>query len=216
MKLIFGVVLCGALLTGCASTMTGRAVAGAVPPSVTTTTPARQMTGPARQMDLCSLISWSDLGYPGTDNAAGPTETDTVDGALASCVWKSQQFHAGYTPPPEPSCNNDDNSGDLSGSLSCVGDDAQQLADIENNSTWVTVTIAYLAGRPVPTAWSYVDGGHIVYLDQTGSTCAAHTSWDHATLGVADTDDSKAFGSPCDEVRKVVARLVEREPRATS
>jgi hypothetical protein len=163
-------------------------------------------------MDLCSLLGWPDLGYPGTEGALSPTKRDTVSGAQASCEWSSQQFYAGYTPPPEPGCN-DENSGDVGSALSCVGDHAEQFAAIENNSTWVTVTIAYLAGPPTPTATSYVEAGHTVYLKEDGWTCVARTEWDHGTLGVADTDDSKAFGSPCDEVKKVMTKLIRREPK---
>ncbi|HEY0805057.1 MAG TPA: hypothetical protein VGD84_08335, partial [Pseudonocardiaceae bacterium] len=170
-------------------------------------TPASPTT--VRRTDLRSLLTWPDLGYPGTENAVGPSKTGVVAGARASCEWASQQFNAGYTPPPSPSCNN---TNDVAGSLSCVGDDAEELASIYNNSSFVIIVLAYLAGRPVPQPSRYLDHGHTVYLVDGGVRCNAETTWDGATLYLADGDASRTFGPPCDEVKKLVALLIQREP----
>ena len=198
MKLLPALVLVTAL-AACTSTVAGR-------PSSSTTAAAPTTV---RRMDLCALLTWPDLGYPGTEGAVSPSKTDVVPGAQESCEWASQQFNAGYTPPPSPSCNN---SNDVAGSLSCVGDDAEQLASIYNNSSFVIIVLAYQVGRPVPQPTSYVDHGHTVYLIDSGVGCKAQTLWDGGMLYLADGDASRAFGAPCDEVKRLMALLIQREP----
>lgn len=202
MKLLAAFVLVAAV-AACTSTVSGQ------PTSLITS--AAPPTRTAHLANLCALLDWPDLGYPGTEKAVGPTKTDIVPQARESCEWASQQFNAGYTPPPSPSCNNA-KPGDVGADLSCVGDDAEQLAEIFNNSTFVVITIAYLSGQPVSRPTSYVDQGRTVYLVDAGIRCTSETRWDGATLFMADGDASRAFGSPCDEVKKLMTLLIQREP----
>lgn len=212
-RLVVALLGAAALLAGCATTVDGQAGAAAGAPSVVPTTGAATPSGPppsTGQTDLCSLLDWPDLGYPGTEKATGPTKTDTIKGALASCSWVVQEFKAGFTPPPNPTCNDDTTS--VEGSLSCAGDDAKQFAEIENGSATIEVTIAYLPGSPAHRSSTYPQGGRTVYLGQDGDTCGGDTSWDGAAIAAAVTDPSKAYGSPCVELKKVIALLIEREP----
>jgi hypothetical protein len=212
-RLVVAVLGAATLLTGCASTVEGRADAatGAAPvvPTTSTTAPSSPPSATERT-NLCSLLDWPDLGYPGTEKATGPTKTDTIKGALASCSWVTQEFKAGFTPPPNPACNDDTTS--VEGSLSCAGDDAKQFAEIENGSATIEVTIAYLPGQPEHRASTYRQDGRTVYLSQDGDTCGGDTAWDGAAIAAAVTDPSKAYGSPCVELKKVIALLIEREP----
>jgi len=191
-------------LAACTSTVVGNPASPATTVAPTTTTTHR--------FDLCSLLDWPDLGYPGTENAVGPTKTGVVPRAKASCEWASQQFNAGYTPSPSPNCNNENDKDNVGAALSCVGDDAERLAEIENNSTYVIITVAYEAGRPKSRPNSYVDHGHTVYLLPDTDRCTGSTLWGGGILGVVDGDSSQAFGPPCDEVKKLIRLLIQREP----
>lgn len=167
-----------------------------------------------RRPNLCSLLDWPDLGYPGTEGGGGPTKTGVVPGATMSCEWTSQQFNAGYTPPPIPSCTAA--PGDIAGNLTCADGDVQRLTAIENNSSFVIITAAYKAGgRPLPQSDSYVDHGHTVYLVPDTNRCTGATRWAGGAAEVTDGDATKAFGPTCDEVKKLVALLVQREPHRT-
>jgi hypothetical protein len=202
-----------ALLAGCTSTVGGQAdgVAGRpvtpVPP--TTGAAAPSSVPPSQRTNLCGLLTWHDLGYPGNEKAQSPTKVNTIQGAVASCSWITQEFKAGKTPPPEPSCNNDNT---VTGSLACVGDDAQQFAEIENDSATIEVTVAYERGTPTRRPASYSQGGRTVYLNDQGTTCGGDTAWDGAAIAVAVTDTSKAYGPPCDELKKLMVLLIQREP----
>ncbi len=210
-RLVVAVIGGAALLAGCTSTVEGQvgtAAGSRMVPSTGAPTPSSAPPSTTRT-DLCSLLTWHDLGYPGNEKAAGPSRTGTIQGAVASCAWVTQEFDAGYTPLPNPTCDDDKT---VSGSLSCAGDDAEQFARIQDNSSFIEVTIAYLAGRPTRRAAQYQQGGRTVYVNDQGRTCGGDTSWDGATIAAAVTDPTKAYGPPCDELTKVVALLIQREP----
>jgi len=134
-----------------------------------------------------------------------------VPDVTVSCEWTSQQFNAGYTPPPIPSCTAA--PGDMAGQLTCADGDVQRLTAIEDNSSFVIITAAYQAGsRPTPKRDSYVYDGRTVYLATDTHQCMGATQWAAGALAVIDNDGTKAFGPPCDEVKKLVGLLVQREP----
>jgi hypothetical protein len=179
---------------------------------------AQPSTGPSRDValpvNLCSVLHWSDLGYPGiAPGAPSPTESNRLSGWDQSCFWASQQFDAGYVPPHSAQCDN--GSVSSSSSLQCVGVDAKEYASIEAHSQWVKLTVAW---RGVPTRVSpvsYVQDGTPVYLNDDAAhfNCSGGLEWGGGTLVVLNQDATKAFGSPCAEVKKVVALLIKRQPR---
>jgi hypothetical protein len=201
-------------LAGCASPTEGHAVSAATVSAsspTNTTTSTRPVTLTA---NLCALLDWPDLGYPGTENAngKGPNATGVFPDWKQSCKFSSMQFFAGYTPPPRPECNDRKGAG-MTSDVECMSEDTRQLSEIYKNSTWVTVIIAFREGEPVVKPTSYVEAGHTVYMSSDDSKCLAGTQWAGGVLGIFVTDETKAFRSPCDEAKKVMATLIQREPR---
>lgn len=165
-------------------------------------------------MDLCSLLGWSDLSYPAIGNTTDkPTKIGHNPDWQQSCQWMHQQINAGYTPPQVP--NRDKFPPGLQGDMQALSGKADALAELLENSSWIGIDIAYNPGRkPTVMPTSYEESGHTVYLSppEGDSTCGAALSWSQGLLGVVVNDPTQAFGSPCDEVKKLVTLLTQREP----
>ncbi|HEX3786607.1 MAG TPA: hypothetical protein VHW44_01995 [Pseudonocardiaceae bacterium] len=213
----------------------GTQVAGSAQPApgapAPTSAPTRSAPGPSSPtpsgsspsssagtlpVDLCGLLSWKDLNYPGVAGATSPTKSGGQQGWSQFCQWSSQQFDAGYTPPPDPQCNNDNSPGSVTGALQCADENAKQLTQIEANSAWVNIAVGWQSGQvQITPSSTYTKDGTTVYLDGTSMnwTCIGVLHWANGTLQVEVQDATKAFGTPCDQATTVINLLISRQPK---
>ncbi|HEY1572500.1 MAG TPA: hypothetical protein VGG05_14240 [Pseudonocardiaceae bacterium] len=217
-------VIAAASVAACGSTVLGtaRPAGPVVRPTSSFSAPPAQSSAPAAppasggtlNVDLCTLLSWKDFGYGDSGNAKSPTQSGNQAGYSQFCLWQSQQFDAGYTPPPEPKCNSD-KAGNAGGALSCLDQDTEQFTQIEENSAYVNVAVGWRPDhvKVTPTS-SYTRDGIKVYLDDASvkSSCIGDLHWANGTLQVEVQDSTKANGTPCSQVTKLVNLLITRRP----
>ncbi|HEX5115378.1 MAG TPA: hypothetical protein VFW65_09310 [Pseudonocardiaceae bacterium] len=217
-------VLAAASVAACGSTVLGTAqpAGPVVRPTSSFSGPPAQSSGPAAppsagtlNVDLCTLLSWKDFNYGDVGNAKSPTQSGNQAGWSQFCLWQSQQFNAGYTPPPEPNCDKDDNAGNAGGALSCLDQDTEQFAQIEEHSAYVNVAVGWRPDhiKVTPTT-SYTRDGIKVYLDggSVTSSCIGDLRWANGTLQVEVQDSTKANGTPCAQVTELVNLMIIRQP----
>lgn len=167
-------------------------------------------------VNLCDLLHWSDLGYPDTGpDSDGPTKTGNQPDWQQYCQWQSYQSNAGFTLPPAPTCDSQNNDS-AGGDAECMAEESQYLNIITAHSSWVTVAIGWSPGSDGETTAPYyrASDGRKVYLnDQSAnSTCIAVLLWARGILKTEVIDATKAFGTPCDQTKKFVNLLITREP----
>ena len=222
--------LAGALV-GCASTVAGQGTAADEPAPATTapssesapppTSAAPTTTAPTSAapstFNICSMLHWGDLRYPGTDGPDRPTKSGHLKDFDQSCQWASQQFNRGYNPPP-PIKRSDFPPGSQ-GDLAAASEAAKRLAEVEKNSNWVLVTLGYDNRAPKPKQTKYTEAGRTVYItDDTHTSnrldrmCLVSTAWGGGVLFVSVQDATLAFPE-CPQAKRVMALMIQREPR---
>jgi hypothetical protein len=187
---------------------------------VTTHSPAPPTTSAPATLtaNLCDLLGWPDFGYPGiAPDAQSPTKSGDQPGWSQSCEWSSYQADAGYTEPTEdPACVGQVDSHNVG---HCLDADAQRLASITANSKPVNVAIGWRPGDLLLHMTSkYTQAGKTVYLDDESAswTCLGGVWWANGSLQVEVQDATKAFGTPCDQTKKIIGLLIQREPNTGS
>jgi hypothetical protein len=196
-------------IAGCSTQVTGTArPAGA---------PARSSApsaGTTASFNLCTLLSWQDLGYPGVEGARSPSQSGNQPGWSQYCLWQSQQFNAGYRPPPDPKCNSE-NSSNFASAVQCMDANTKELTAIESNSHVVNVAVGWKPGhKEVKPTSHYVRDGITVYLDDASitETCIGDLHWAGGVLQVEVQDGTKAYGTPCAQATRFVNLLITRQP----